>query len=420
MANAEAATAKGEEGIVDRLSDLPDELLCRIFSLLPTHQSIRSSCLTSRYRYLWRSVPILDFWDNHYPNGCFKKAMENVLKHHETLANIRRFRLWCISPEYEESLISKWIDTCTTASCSTLQLFDVHVAWKYRLDLTPTIFSCHKLERIRLSGGIIIPIPIDTPVVFPCLKTLRFKSISVVGGNTLNKLLSGCPRIEIFDVEDCIILSDISTHKFTLEKLYIKYQLKPSRIHEDGDSNRVLSLASASIVDVACTDYKSRLTFDFLMSISGLVKQLEICMYKAVNYGNKDVNGVAVWQNLTHLVVKPRADDYLYGSQVLSLLLQNSPNLISLVLEKPRMKVREGVGLPSVFYYKLHTVKIDGLGGSEEMGIVRYFLKNALDLKELIIVYYSITRQIDEERKATIVNEPRASSQCQIEFYVFK
>ncbi|KAK8618672.1 hypothetical protein V6N13_132655 [Hibiscus sabdariffa] len=226
MANAEADTAKGEEGIVDRLSDLPDELLCRIFSFLPTHQPIRLSCLTSRYRYIWRSVPILDFWDNHYPKGCFKKAMENALKLHETLANIRRFRLWCISLEYKESLISKWIDTCLTASCSTLQLFDVHVAWTYRLDLTPTIFSCHKLERIRLSGGIIIvdriPIPINTPVVFPCLKTLRFKSISVVGGNTLNKLLTGCPRIEILDVEDCIIVSDISTHNKAARDLHVQ------------------------------------------------------------------------------------------------------------------------------------------------------------------------------------------------------
>lgn len=50
------------------------------------------------------------------------------------------------------------------------------------------------------------------------------------------------------------------------------------------------------------------------------------------SYITSDANGVVVWEILTHLVVKDK--DNLFGSGALSFLLEHSPNLVSLVLEK--------------------------------------------------------------------------------------
>ncbi|KAE8673312.1 hypothetical protein F3Y22_tig00111794pilonHSYRG00068 [Hibiscus syriacus] len=241
------------------MSDLPDELLCHIFSFLESHDSIRLSY-----------VQDIDTYGGQSPLLIFGTIIENAFKYHQNLAILRKFRLWCINLPCKESLISKCIDSSTASSCSNHQVLDIYLAEGYLVDLSPTIFSCRKITSLRLSSGIVIDeIPSDTCVFFPCLKTLRLKSISIFGGNTLNKLLCGCPRFKVFNIERCYVLSDISTPTVMVKQLHIKYHIKPSRIHEDGDSNRVLSLSSACIVDFRRTrEYNSQVTFDLLNSVS--------------------------------------------------------------------------------------------------------------------------------------------------------
>ena len=46
---------------VDRISDLLNDILCHIVSFIPTKYCVATSVLSTRWRYLWTFVPVLNF-----------------------------------------------------------------------------------------------------------------------------------------------------------------------------------------------------------------------------------------------------------------------------------------------------------------------------------------------------------------------
>ncbi|CAL1375726.1 unnamed protein product [Linum trigynum] len=94
------APAKGgrQRGVVkgsspDRLSDLPDEFLHCILSFLDTKAAVRSGILSSRWKSLWRTVPVLNFDGESFNNDeqSFKRHVDRFLYlRSTTLHEVRR------------------------------------------------------------------------------------------------------------------------------------------------------------------------------------------------------------------------------------------------------------------------------------------------------------------------------------------
>ncbi|CAN6270104.1 unnamed protein product [Urochloa humidicola] len=53
----------------DRLSALPDELLHRVLSFLPSQEVVQTTVLSKRWTDLWRSVPCIDPQLLSFPKG---------------------------------------------------------------------------------------------------------------------------------------------------------------------------------------------------------------------------------------------------------------------------------------------------------------------------------------------------------------
>lgn len=55
------STSKKQARDKDRISALPDALLCHILSFLPTKYTVRSTLLSKRWKNKWTSITNLDF-----------------------------------------------------------------------------------------------------------------------------------------------------------------------------------------------------------------------------------------------------------------------------------------------------------------------------------------------------------------------
>ncbi|XVF70566.1 hypothetical protein PTKIN_Ptkin11bG0172200 [Pterospermum kingtungense] len=127
-----------------------------------------------------------------------------------------------------------------------------------------------------------------------------------------------------------------------------------------------------------------------------------------------------IFEHLTHLVVEVGPETRFLA---LGYLLKHSPNLTSLELKKASL----GHVLPNIYKWSapaatnfecfscnLETVQIKQFYGSLEVEVVKYFLKNAKVLKKLVLY---LEKPLSCELKARILDEPRASAQCEIEFH---
>lgn len=103
------------EGCIDRLSGLPDSVLSHILSFFPTKYAIRTSILSTRWIYLYKSVTTFDFDDDDGDSDYrdffrrdFLNIVDSVLFSHNT-TYIESFRIRCVCLTTDANRICGWI-----------------------------------------------------------------------------------------------------------------------------------------------------------------------------------------------------------------------------------------------------------------------------------------------------------------------
>ena len=216
MAESKRQTlSPGKDGVVDRISNLPESLLCHILSFLPTKDSIATSILSTRWKLLWTLVPKLDL-DSDTINTSelsaddddedereikFAHIVSSVLAQQEC-GELQTFHLqWKFG--WDGSHLDAWLRTAAARKVKELDLdIFMHDCDVENLKLPPSFFSCRTLVVLKLSGD--IDIDIDTPSLsfnFPSLKILHLVEISLPSiinsqEHPFLRLLSGCPVLE--------------------------------------------------------------------------------------------------------------------------------------------------------------------------------------------------------------------------------
>ncbi|KAI5424671.1 F-box protein At4g09920 isoform X2 [Lathyrus oleraceus] len=199
------------KAMVDRISELPDELLSHILSFLPLNFAYTTGLISKRWKTLCKLMIDLHF-DDKLVKGeeefqrfgrCVDKVMLSPDMNNQP---IRGFHLNCCHPELLLFDYDQWIEAAKLRGVQDLQLqlsvFPFKTAyemskWESRtksmedkfISVAPNnIFSCRtlvilKLERLCVAGNIL-------SVHLPLLKTLHLKSVYLQNSDNLKKLIS--------------------------------------------------------------------------------------------------------------------------------------------------------------------------------------------------------------------------------------
>lgn len=154
---------------IDRISALPDSLICHILSVLPTKKAVATSILSSRWRPLWTLVPKIDLRDNlriRKTPVTFTQIAYRFLALH-TAPSLQNFRLTLFTP-CDPFHLDTWIRTVIGRKVEQLHLefyFSGNV-----LELPITVFTCKTIANLELRFDIVLEPPSNFR--FPSLKTL--------------------------------------------------------------------------------------------------------------------------------------------------------------------------------------------------------------------------------------------------------
>ncbi|QCD95198.1 hypothetical protein DEO72_LG5g3291 [Vigna unguiculata] len=189
--------------MADRISSLPDSILCDILSSLPTKEVVATSVLSKRWIHLWRSVPSF-YFDYNPIYSCdydkykeaythFLQSVDSFLLSRDREQPLHRFRLTFHCTLEHTLSIKTWI---TAAVSGRVRHLDIYC---HRGIVMPTVFSCKTLVVLKLN---LITVEDFSFADLPLLKILYLNSVSLPRYLDLSQILSGCPNLEDLEVMD--------------------------------------------------------------------------------------------------------------------------------------------------------------------------------------------------------------------------
>ncbi|PWA44263.1 FBD-like protein [Artemisia annua] len=378
---------------VDRLSNMPDEVLSEILSLMPTKLAVRTSILSKRWRYNWTLVTSIDIdvLPFHGVENCcaFVDRVLDLCKSTE----IKLFRLRFSNLWVQESRMTKWINEALRRKVSE---FEIQCGL---LELPISFYTCKTLTKLRVENECQeVFMDWQTPFNLPCLKTLDIALFSKPSLNAY-KLIRGCPILESLSLQ---FTYDPDEEEYifsipTLKRLTLVKKLKW------GPCNKLVFIVPN--LEELCLD--SRWCLPFRMEeLPSLVSELsDAPLRKAVN--------------IKHLELK--SDLSLCWVSVFQ-YLENCSQLEHLTIEKPGESESESDWIephtvPTCMLMNLKTIKFEScMVETDDIQFLEYMLGNAEVLKRITITCKSGLMEEELQLCARLLKCPRASKYCGINF----
>lgn len=221
-----------EEGCVsvDRISDLPDEILHIILSKLSSIKSIaQTSVLSKRWKYLWQCYPDLEFTpatvhnnNKNYDRRMISLVINQVLSNHDKFFGIRVFRLKsaCLTFTCLNTLFR-------TAIKKNVQEIDVEVSTDDYFNFPRSVLMSKSLKVLKLKSlypGFRLPPPLILKNGFQFLISLSLSRVILYDQPCLLNLFEdfSFPKLRNLTLEMCVGLKKLNVRCRGIQELKLK------------------------------------------------------------------------------------------------------------------------------------------------------------------------------------------------------
>ncbi|XP_017244269.1 F-box/FBD/LRR-repeat protein At1g13570 [Daucus carota subsp. sativus] len=258
----------------DYITDLPESIIDIILTKLPIRDAVRTSILSTKWRYQWATMTRLVF-KNHVPFMSDKKLAEQEITNF-----IMRFLFLHQGPIYRFKLstncsikstdMDQWLLFLSRKDIKELVLMlDANC-----LKIPSCIISCQKLTTLKLQA-----LDVKPPLRFrgfPCLKYLNLCSGSFTIEDIEN-LTSGCPLLEKFTFTNVGDLMGFAIHAPNLKRLIL-----------NGDFSN-LNLEHSPFLDVLRVDFRAEAwESNVLMKVPVTYDRLKFIDLQGINYEERN------------------------------------------------------------------------------------------------------------------------------------
>ncbi|CAF2114013.1 unnamed protein product, partial [Brassica napus] len=398
----------------DRISSLPNTLLCQILSYLSTEDSVRTSALSKRWTHLWLHVPALELDSSKFPDDFeFGDFFDNFLESGEE--DIKRFDLvYNVDEHIHEDFVARIDDVVNRGVCHLTILNELDVEEELvRMPLS--LYSCRTLVSLNLYC-VVFDASRTVVVSLPRLKTMHLEAVKFDGMWLLGGFISRCSVLEeltiVTDDGDelgVVIVSSKSLKSFKLKSM------RSEEAEDEGDPTVVIDAPRLEFMSI--TDYQSKrlvidnigpfakvdidfifkvedddsfgaMIIDFLTKLSTVREMIISSRTLEMIHDNCEWELLPQFANMSHL----HASFLETSWKLLLTFLGCCPNLQSLDLEFDSFPEPEEIELsfvPQCFQSSLQFVglrtPIRVEGTLSEMKLPMLFLRNCKVLKKLML-----------------------------------
>ncbi|KAE9585873.1 putative F-box domain, FBD domain, leucine-rich repeat domain, L domain-containing protein [Lupinus albus] len=374
---------------LDRISRLPDSMLCHILSFMPTKDAVVTSALSTRWMRVWLSVPTLYFEEEYggdYEDHVDFIAMVYTVIVQRDVEPVQKFSLKISHPTcYCYYTIIAWVKSVIKRGVQHIEL-----CLPNKIDLPPNILGCRTLVVLKLGGVLINKVFTNG---FPSLKVLHLDEVVFDDHQCLAHFIFGCPILEELYVDDLTLTTLSNDNTIT-----------------GGEFQSLNNLVSAVIL--FSRQY---------IPLKWICKVKSLRMYEE-SIPNYDAN--CTFPNLTSLEL---IIDHYNWSWLVDVVLRNCPNLQNFEIshvdnsnEHECEKWPQPKFVPECLSIHLRTCTLRKYKGWKcELQFSKYIMQNAKVLRTMRICSGIFS---EPEAKLKVIRKlssfPRRSAECRLQLNV--
>ncbi|KAK7275089.1 hypothetical protein RIF29_16196 [Crotalaria pallida] len=412
----------------DLISDLPQSIIETILIQLPIRDAVRTSILSSKWRYKWASITQLVFDEKCVPLRHDRDDVEQSMVKFITrllflhLGPIHKFQ---VSNSYLQSCpeIDQWILFLSRNDIKELVL-ELGEGEFFRIP--SCLFNCKKLTRLEL-----FRCELDPPLTFKgfmCLKSLNLHQVSI-SPDAIESIISSCPILESLALSYFDSLA-LTIRAPNLKYLYLEGEFKDICL-EDTPLLVDISVAMYMTDDIA-EHFEQSSNCNFVKFLGG-VPNLErlvghIYFTKYLSIGSDLRNLPVMYNNLEIIELYQVGFEDMKEMLVVLRLITSSPNLKELHISGSSSLSSASDTLDLEFWEKerpsdsmlsqLKVVKLtDVCGVPHEMEFIKFLLGCSPVLEMMSIVPCVHDTENQMRMLIDLVKFRRASTTAEVVFF---